>query len=154
MAPLVTPRGLGEVVLRVSDVPRAIAFYRDVLGLSLLRAFDDRIAFLKVETGFEGHERIVGLFRIDQPSNRAATDWIEPNPHAPTLHHFALEIPLSEYQASLDALTDAGFKPNTYVHKWIGWRSIYVTDPDGNIVELVAVDPALRDETSPSSRPG
>ena len=135
------------MVLRVSDMPRAIAFYRDVLGLGVLRTFDDRIAFLKVESGFEGHERIVGLFRNDQPSNRAGAHWVEPDPHAPTLHHFALEIPLSEYQASLDALTDAGFKPNTYEHTWIGWRSIYVTDPDGNIVELVAVDPSIRDET-------
>jgi catechol 2,3-dioxygenase len=146
LAPLVNPRGLGEVVLRVRNMPRAIGFYRDILGLSLLRAFDDRIAFMKVESGFEGHERIVGLFRVDQPSNRAATEWVEPNPHAPTSHHFALEIPLSEYQASLDALTRAGFAPNTYEHRWIGWRSIYITDPDGNIVELVAVDPSICDE--------
>ena len=146
MAPLVNPRGLGEVVLRVRNMPRAIGFYRDILGLSLLRAFDDRIAFMKVESGFEGHERIVGLFRVDQPSNRAATEWVEPDPHASTLHHFALEIPLSEYQASLDALTRAGFAPNTYEHRWIGWRSIYITDPDGNIVELVAVDPSICDE--------
>jgi catechol 2,3-dioxygenase len=145
LAPLVNPRGLGEVVLRVRDIPRAIEFYRDILGLSLLRAFDDRIAFLRVESGFEGHQRIVGLFRVDQPSNRAATEWVEPNPHAPTLHHFALEIALSEYQACLDALTKAGFAPNTYEHRWIGWRLIYITDPDGNIVELVAVDPSIRD---------
>jgi catechol 2,3-dioxygenase len=145
MAPLVNPRGLGEVVVRVRDMPRALGFYRDVLGLSLLRAFDDRIAFLKVESGFEGHQRIVGLFRIDQPSNRAETEWTEPDRRAPTMHHFALEIALSEYQASLDALTEAGFEPNTYEHRWIGWRSIYITDPDGNIVELVAADPSIRD---------
>jgi catechol 2,3-dioxygenase-like lactoylglutathione lyase family enzyme len=145
MAPLVNPRGLGEVVLRVRDMARALGFYRDVLGLSLLRAFDDRIAFLKVEGGFEGHDRIVGLFRIDQASNRAETEWTEPHRQAPTLHHFALEIALSDYQATLDALTKAGFKPNTQEHRWIGWRSIYITDPDGNIVELVAVDPSIRD---------
>lgn len=145
MAPLVNPRGLGEVVLRVRDMPRALGFYRDILGLSLLHAFDDRIAFLKVASGFEGHDRIVGLFRSDQPSNRAETDWAAPDPSAPTLHHFALEIALSDYQPALDALTLAGFEPNTYEHRWIGWRSIYVTDPDGNIVELVAVDPAIRD---------
>jgi catechol 2,3-dioxygenase len=146
MAPLVAPRGLGEVVLRVRDIPRAIAFYRDILGLSLLRAFDDRIAFLKVDSGFEGHERIVGLFRVDQPSNRAGTTWVEPDSRAPTMHHFALEIALSDYQASLAALTEAGLAPNTHEHRWIGWRSIYITDPDGNTVELVAVDPSIRDE--------
>jgi catechol 2,3-dioxygenase len=93
MAALVHPRGLGEVVLRVRDVPRAISFYRNVLGLEILQNFDDRIAFLKVEAGLEGHDRIVGLFRIDQPSNRAGATWSEPDIAAPTLHHFALEIP-------------------------------------------------------------
>ncbi|MGJ4922787.1 MULTISPECIES: VOC family protein [unclassified Bradyrhizobium] len=144
MAALVRPRGLGEVVLRVRDIPRAISFYRDILGLEVLRTFEDRIAFLKIETGFEGHERIVGLFRVDQPSNRAGTTWSESDIHAPTLHHFALEIPLLEYSKALDALTSAGFSPNTYEHRWIGWRSIYITDPDGNIVELVAVDQSIR----------
>jgi catechol 2,3-dioxygenase len=145
MAALVHPRGLGEVVLRVRDIPRAIGFYRDVLGLEILRNVDDRIAFLKVDSGLEGHERIVGLFRIDQPSNRADTAWSEPDIRAPTLHHFALEIPLSEYSQVLGDLTRAGFNPDTYEHRWIGWRSIYITDPDGNIVELVAVDRSLRD---------
>jgi catechol 2,3-dioxygenase len=144
MAALVHPRGLGEVVLRVSDIPRAIGFYRDVLGLEILQNFDNRIVFLKVDSGLEGHDRIVGLFRNDQPSNRAGTAWREPDIGAPTLHHFALEIPLSEYHAALDALTRHGFAPNTYDHRWIGWRSIYITDPDGNIVELVAADPSIR----------
>jgi catechol 2,3-dioxygenase len=45
----------------------------------------------------------------------------------------------------LGDLTRAGFNPDTYEHRWIGWRSIYITDPDGNIVELVAVDRSLRD---------
>ena len=145
MPPLVKPRGLGEIVLRVRDMARAIHFYRDILGLELLRTFDDRIAFLKVDDGLEGHARIVGLFRADQPSNRADTKWIEPDPDAPTLHHFALEIPLAEYGRSLDALAQAGYSPNAQAHRWIGWRSIYITDPDGNVVELVAADPAIRD---------
>jgi catechol 2,3-dioxygenase len=146
MAPLVRARGLGEVVLRVRNMVRAVAFYRDVLGLTVLRTFDDRITFLKIDSGFEGHERVVGLFHAEEPSNRVGTAWKTPDPSAPTLHHFALEIPLSEYESTLKALTGAGLTPNTQEHRWIGWRSIYITDPDGNVVELVAVDPSIRSE--------
>jgi len=46
LTPVVRARGLGEVVLRVRDMARAIAFYRDVLGLTVLRTFDGRITFL------------------------------------------------------------------------------------------------------------
>ena len=143
--PLIRARGLGEVVLRVQDIARSVGFYRDILGLTLLRVFGDRIAFLKVETGLEGHERVVALFHVQEPSNRTDTAWSAPDRSAPTLHHFALEIPLSEYALSLEALARAGFAPNAQEHRWIGWRSIYITDPDGNIVELVAVDPSLQD---------
>jgi catechol 2,3-dioxygenase-like lactoylglutathione lyase family enzyme len=37
--------GIAQVSMRAHDLPRAIAFYRDVLGLSLLSAFDD-MAFM------------------------------------------------------------------------------------------------------------
>lgn len=144
MAAIAKPRGLGEVVLRVRDIPRAIAFYRDIIGLDVLRVFDDRTAFLSVDLGHEGHERIVGLFRADQPSNRVDTEWHEPDAGAPTLHHFAVEISLADFEEVLASLTAAGLNPNTAEHPWIGWRSIYVTDPDGHIVELVAVDPSIR----------
>lgn len=149
------------MVLRVRDMARAVGFYRDILGLTVLRTFGDRIAFLKVDSGLEGHERIVGLFRVEEPSNRQDTAWCAPDQSAPTLHHFALEIPLSEYLPSLDALTGAGLAPSTQQHRWIGWRSIYITDPDGNIVELVAIDPSIRepggtigDPEAPSRRSG
>ena len=143
--PLVRPRGLGEVVLRVDDLDRSIAFYRDVLGLSLLRRFGDAIAFLQVDMGLEGHARIVGLFRHDQPSSRSGKpDWLVPAPErTPSLHHFALEIPLAEFAAAHAALTAAGFAPNRRDHGWIGWRSLYLSDPDGHVVELVACDPSL-----------
>lgn len=143
--PLVRPRGLGEVVLRVANIDRSIAFYRDVLGLSLLRRFGDGIAFLQVEVGLEGHARIVGPFRHDQPSSRRGQPgWQRPAIQAsPSLHHFALEIPLAEFAAADAALTAAGFAPNRRNHDWIGWRSLYLSDPDGHVVELVACDPGL-----------
>jgi catechol 2,3-dioxygenase len=62
-------RGVGEVVLRVRDLDAMIMFYRDILGLELLKRFDDDIAFMTVADGFGGHTQIVGFFKNELPSN-------------------------------------------------------------------------------------
>jgi hypothetical protein len=33
--------------------------------------------------------------------------------------------------------------PGSKPHAWIGWRGVFVDDPDGNAVELVAYDAGL-----------
>jgi catechol 2,3-dioxygenase len=52
----------------------------------------------------------------------------------------AIEIALDDYQRTLDYLTERGLRPNTATHPWIGWRSIYVSDPDNHTVEFVCYD--------------
>ena len=47
---------------------------------------------------------------------------------------------LDDYQRTLDYLTERGLRPNTATHPWIGWRSIYVSDPDNHTVEFVCYD--------------
>jgi catechol 2,3-dioxygenase-like lactoylglutathione lyase family enzyme len=48
-------RGIGEVVLRVRALEPMIAFYREMLGLELLKRFGDEAAFMRVADGFGGH---------------------------------------------------------------------------------------------------
>lgn len=136
----IAPLGVGEVVVRVADLERAVAFYRDVLGLELIRVIDDAIAFMRVADGAEGHTQIVGLFRRDWPSNREGKSWDGADPRLSTLHHFAIEISLSAHDRVLAYLAAQGLNPNTQEHPWIGWRSIYVSDPDDNTVEFVCYD--------------
>jgi catechol 2,3-dioxygenase len=131
------------VVVRVADLRRSIAFYRDVLGFELLRVLHDAIAFMRVADGVAGHTQIIGLFSQTWASNREGKTWSGFSPPTSTLHHFAVEIALDDYAGTLDYLTRQGLKPNTAVHGWIGWRSIYVSDPDGHTVEFVCFDPAM-----------
>jgi len=135
-------RGVGEVVLRVRDLDAMIAFYRDVLGLELLKRFDDGIAFMKVADGFCGHTQIVGFFKSELPSNFKRRAWSGHEPDRTTLHHFALEIPLEEYDSALAYFHAAGIEIDAAIHRWIGWRSIYLRDPEENTVELVCFDRA------------
>jgi catechol 2,3-dioxygenase len=139
----IKPLGVGEVVVRVADLERSIAFYRDVLGLELIRVLPGSIAFMRVAEGAQGHTQIVGLFSRDWPASRAGKVWDGCAPMLSTLHHFAIEIALADYDKSLAYLTECGLDPNTAIHGWIGWRSIYVSDPDDNTVEFVCCDPSV-----------
>lgn len=125
-----------------------VAFHRDALGLEVLRRFGGDIAFLRVADGFGGHTQIVGLFRDGMPSNFRRREWAGHEPARTTLHHFALSIPLDEYAPALAHFGRLGVEADTATHPWVGWRSIYVRDPEDNTVELVRFDPAVLDETA------
>jgi catechol 2,3-dioxygenase len=136
----IKPLGVGEVVVRVADLDRSIAFYRDVLGFELLRVLHGAIAFMRVADGVQGHTQIIGLFSREWPASREGKTWDGCEPRLSTLHHFAVEISLQDYDSILTYLTEQDLKPNTSIHSWIGWRSIYVSDPDENTVEFVCFD--------------
>ena len=128
------------MVVRVADLQRSIAFYRDVLGFPLIRVIQDAIAFMRVADGVEGHTQIIGLFSNSWHSNRESKTWSGADPERSTLHHFAVEISLKDYERVLAYLVERGLKPNLQVHPWIGWRSIYISDPDDHTVEFVCYD--------------
>lgn len=132
-------RALGETVLRVKDLEAVKRFYTDVIGLDVLREFDG-IAFLKVSDGYGGHTQIVGLFHESLPVP-FPKDLREPVRIGPTsLHHFALEIDRNDFDAELNRLQRLGVEVTTVEHRWCRWRSLYVRDPEGNILELVCYD--------------
>jgi catechol 2,3-dioxygenase len=141
--PPFSARGIGEVVLRVRALDSMVAFYRDVLGLELLKRFGDDVAFMRVADGFGGHTQIIGFFRKEMPSNFRQRQWSGHEPERTTLHHFALAIPLDQQGRALVYLGERGIETDTAIHDWIGWRSIYLRDPEGNTVELVSFDPTV-----------
>jgi catechol 2,3-dioxygenase len=139
----IRPLGIGEVVMRVTDLQRSIAFYRDVLGFPLIRVLHDAIAFMRIADGVAGHTQIIGLFDQKWVSNREGKIWGGYSIEQSTLHHFAIEILLGDYWKILEYLTEQELKPNVATHPWIGWRSIYVSDPDGHTVEFVCHDSSI-----------
>ena len=128
------PQGLGEVAIRCRNLAAMVGFYRDVIGLTLIEGnYPPHIAFLHVAAGFHGHTTVIALF-ADAKSDGA--------PGA--LHHLALTLSPGDQDAAIAWFAATGRECRIELHGWIGWRGVYVTDPEGNEVELVAADPSFR----------
>ena len=133
------PRALGEIAIRTRNIDAMIAFYRDVLGLQILSRRDDRgIVFFRLADGFAGHTAVLALF--DESEGEVAAG------QGSSLHHLALTLPRAEQDAAQGWLDRQAMPYRVETFPWIGWRGVFLTDPDGNTVELVAYDASLLDD--------
>ncbi|MEO7913503.1 MAG: VOC family protein [Roseiflexaceae bacterium] len=127
--------GMAEIVLWTVDQPRALAFYRDLLGLEVISRAGMANVFLKVGEGNTGIPQMIVL--VPKPAEIAS------QPSGYQLHHLALELPDSEFDQQHDALIAAGYAPRDGKHPVLASRTMYVDDPDGNEVEFICRAPAL-----------
>lgn len=125
-------KGLDHVVLRVADLSRALAFYRDVLGGALERETPS-IGLTQLRIGAS----LIDLVTLEGPLGRMGG--AGPGREGRNLDHFAVQVtPFNEaaIRAHLAAqgveVTNSGQR---YGAEGEG-PSIYITDPDGNTVEL------------------
>ncbi len=132
-------KGLGEVVLRVRDMEKMRHFYSEILGLEVMRA-DEKYTFLKIAEGYKGHTQILALFH---PENPTAFDEIldEVDSQRSALHHLALEIDNWDYSSLLHELNEKGLEVRTEYFTWVQWKSIFIKDPENNIIEFVCYAP-------------
>lgn len=127
-------RGLGEIALRVNNLEAMQKFYEQVIGLPLMTRVPN-CAFFKIADGYGGHTQVLALFdRSESPGYREA------DATTSTIDHNAFEIPLADFAAEKKRLESLGLQVETAEHAWVHWRSLYVTDPEGNQVELVCYD--------------
>ncbi len=118
--------GLSELVLRVRDVPRSVAFYRDVVGLAVERTPSPEWAWLW--TGSPGSLPRLGL--TSRPLSFGAA-------HTGGPAHFAIAVPRAEIPTEKARLEGLGIEvegPITF-DSWSA-DSIYFSDLDQNRVEL------------------
>lgn len=123
---------LDHVVLRVSDLDRARAFYCDVLGCSFEK-WQENLGLLQLRAG----SSLIDLIPLDGPLGRLGG--AGPTTEGRNMDHFCLRVdPFDE--ARLRAhLAAHGVKVGEVVQRYgaegMG-PSLYITDPDGNVVEL------------------
>lgn len=123
---------IDHVVLRITNITRSLAFYVDGLGCTVEKVQDD-IGLTQLRAG----SSLIDLVPLTGKLGRAGG--AAPGTEGRNVDHFALDIePFDEaaIRAHLQALGIAvGESARRYGAKGYG-PSIYVTDPDGNEVEL------------------
>lgn len=127
-APYTAPVGtrIGHVHLKVSDLERSIAFYRDVIGLEVMQQYGPQAAFLSAG----GYHHHIGLNTWDSLGGP------RPARNAVGLYHTAFLYPdrvalarafrrAVEVGVQIEGAADHGVS-----------EAVYFSDPDGNGIEL------------------
>ncbi len=67
-------KSLGEVALRVNNLPEMMRFYQEVVGLEVLGAFGSAV-LLRIADDFGGHTQVLGLFDRSVPWVPSTPQW-------------------------------------------------------------------------------
>jgi catechol 2,3-dioxygenase len=117
---------IGHVHLKVADLDRAIAFYRDVLGFDLTYRMGQGAAFLSAG----GYHHHIGLNTWESAGGPP------PPPGSTGLYHLAILYPTRAALAgALRALIGANIPIDGAADHGVS-EALYLRDPDGNGVEL------------------
>src|SRR6056297_703525 len=126
--PYKAPSGtsVGHIHLKVSDLDRALEFYRDLLGFELTTMYGDQAAFLSAG----GYHHHIGLNTWYSKGGPPATQ------RSAGLYHVAFLYPTRKDLARIvKRLIDNGYPLSGASDHGVS-EAIYLNDPDGNGVEL------------------
>lgn len=134
MPPYRAPAGLvvGHVHLKVADLERAIAFYRDVLGLELTQRYGTQAAFLSAG----GYHHHVGLNTWMSRGGKAPADGTTGLFHAAFLYPTRADL-----ARAVRSVANAGLAIDGAADHGVS-QAVYLRDPDGNGLELYWDRPA------------
>ncbi|GAB1234857.1 VOC family protein [Ferrigenium sp. UT5] len=127
-------KALGHIVLKVGNLERSIAFYRDTLGMKEVARYRDAMAFFTL--GDNHHD--LGLMQLG--ANPPPAD-----PGAVGLYHVAFKVgdSLDELRACKAHLEAHGVGIFGMSDHGVS-QSLYIQDPDGIEIELyVDANPAI-----------
>jgi len=130
---------IGHVHLKVSDLDRAVGFYRDMLGFEETTRMGDQAAFLSAG----GYHHHIGLNTWESKGGSP------PPPGSTGLYHVAIRYPSRAALAkALKRLVDAGVPLSGASDHGVS-EAIYLHDPDGNGIELYRDRPREDWKTDP-----
>jgi catechol 2,3-dioxygenase len=117
---------IGHVHLKVADIDRSLAFYRDILGFDVMQRIGDEAAFLSAG----GYHHHLGLNTWDSRGGSP------PPANTTGLYHVAIRYPdRPQLGNALKRLVEASWPLTGATDHGVS-EAIYLRDPDGNGVEL------------------
>ncbi|MDX1512438.1 MAG: VOC family protein [Gammaproteobacteria bacterium] len=126
------PQGIDHVVLRVADMARSLRFYCDVLGCVEERRAED-LGLVQLRAG----NSLVDLVDLDGKLGRRGG--AGPGRDARNMDHFCLRVEPFDEALIRSHLSRHGVEAGETVSRYGAegsGPSIYIEDPDGNVVEL------------------
>jgi len=121
------------VVLRVADLERALRFYCEVLGCREERRLDE-LGLVQLRAG----SHLIDLVDIEAPLGRAGGS-APPAEGGRNMDHFAVQLERFDEAALREHLERHGVAPGDVAARYGAegtGPSMYLRDPDGNVVEL------------------
>lgn len=129
---MIAIREIDHLVLRVKDLPRMLRFYRHVLGCAVERDRPD-LGLVQLRAG----RSMLDLVPVDGPIGRQGG--AAPGTQGRNLDHFCVRVEPFDADAIRAELRAHGFEPGPVEMRYGAegnGPSIYVSDPEGNVVEL------------------
>jgi catechol 2,3-dioxygenase-like lactoylglutathione lyase family enzyme len=130
-------RGIDHLVLRVRDLGQSIAFYCGVLGCREERRIE-ALGLVQLRAG----SGLIDLVELDSPLGKLGG--APPGEEGRNVDHFALQLSDFDEEAIRAQLSAADVPPGDvgerYGAQGMG-PSMYIRDPDGNVVELKGPGP-------------
>ena len=126
--------GLFETHLNVASLARSIAFYGTTLGLEL---------------GIVIPERGLAIYWVGTRGKAMLGLWEKP-PAQIQLQHFAFEVELADLTGTIQELQSKGIEVMDFFRRptdepnvfgWMPAASVYFSDPDGHLLEILAMLP-------------
>jgi catechol 2,3-dioxygenase-like lactoylglutathione lyase family enzyme len=123
--------GLLETALYVDDMARAVAFFRDLLGLPTMLDGERLTAFNAGRSGV-----LLVFARGKSVDDAVSEHGVVPGHDGRGPLHMAFAIAEDSYEDWRAYLTAAGVTMRGEMHWPRGGRSLYFEDPDGHVLEF------------------
>jgi catechol 2,3-dioxygenase-like lactoylglutathione lyase family enzyme len=123
---------IDHLVIRIRNLQAMLDFYMNVLGCSMEKVQED-VGLYQLRAG----NSLIDFIPVDGPLGRAGG--AAPGPEGRNLDHFCLRIEPFDGEGILEYLRRKGIEPGKVESRYGAegeGPSVYVNDPEGNVVEL------------------
>lgn len=122
---MIEVKNIHHVSLSVVDIERSRSFYSDVLCLNEIE---------RPDFGFNGAWYQIGDQQLHLIEYSSSSSLRNTNELDSKVGHFALRV--EDYRQSIEWLKEKGIEMYENPTSRSGFAQIFITDPDGNLVEL------------------